>query len=104
MAEDPRPQLLTERCATCVFRPDNRMHLRAGGLADLVAANLAAGTVLICHDTLPYGLHPDRPQAMCRGFWDAYAEDTPLVQVMARLFGPDWYQLTPPPPEEPAAD
>lgn len=54
------PQLLAEKCSTCVFRPGNLMHLRPGRLKALIETNLAADAALICHMTLRYGAHPDR--------------------------------------------
>lgn len=81
-----RPRLLAEKCSTCVFRPGNLMRLQEGRLAELIARNRATGSMLICHD------HSEKPKAMCRGYWDAYADESSVVQVMARLFGPDWYE------------
>lgn len=95
-----RPRLLSRRCATCVFHPGNRMDLRPGRLRDLVAANLATGALLVCHDTLPYGEHPEAGEALCRGYWDAYRERTGIWQVMTRLLGDDWWVEVDPPGEE----
>jgi hypothetical protein len=95
VTDDPRPQLLSARCSTCVLRPGNRMRLRPGRLADLVASNRATGTLLICHQTT-YGQRPEG-EAMCRGYFDAYAEGSAVAQVMERLTGPDWYREVPPP-------
>jgi hypothetical protein len=92
-----RPRLLAERCATCVFRPGNWMHLAPGRLRDLVDSNLQAGALLICHDTLDHGQHPEFGEAMCRGFWDAHGDKTQAKQVMDRLFGPDWFEEVAPP-------
>jgi len=95
-----RPRLLRERCPTCVFRPGNRMRLSEGRLADLIESNRAVGAMLICHATL---YEPGVAQAMCRGFWDAYAETSNVPRVMARMFGPDWYEVVDPPPDSLAA-
>lgn len=93
-------RVLSERCATCVFRPGNLMHLRPGRLRDLVDRNLAAGALLTCHDTLSHGDHPDAGEAACRGFWDRYAPATNLFRVMERVFaltGQPWWEEVPPP-------
>jgi hypothetical protein len=82
-----KPRLFAERCATCVFRPGNLMSLQTGRLADLVAANRRTGSMLICHETLD----EDVADVMCRGYFDAYAEESAVAQVMERLFGPEWY-------------
>lgn len=83
-----------------MFRPGNLMHLNPGRLADLVAENRARGTLLICHQTLDRGDDDEAPgpgEALCRGYFDAYAPTTGLAQMMERLCGPDWYDLVPPP-------
>lgn len=97
MPDDPRPLLLAERCSSCIFRPGNLMRLRPGRLAEVTAANRGRGTLLICHQTLA-DADPGVPEAMCRGYWDAYAPDSSVVQVMQRLTGRlDWYREVPPP-------
>lgn len=88
------PRLLADRCATCVFRPGNLMHLQPGRLASLVADNLAAGAVLTCHSTL-HGQTED--EAMCRGFFDAYGPQTRTVRTMDALFPDGWFVEVPPP-------
>jgi hypothetical protein len=92
-----KPRLLSERCATCVFRPGNRMRLAPGRLAQLVEHHRATGSLLICHDTLSYGTHPEFGEAMCRGYFDAYADPSRVAQIMTVVFGPDWYDVVDPP-------
>lgn len=75
-----RPQLLAERCSSCVFRPGNFMHLGPGRLAALVQHNLDAGAALICHQTLSYGSHPEVGEAVRRGFYDAYGDDVNSIR------------------------
>jgi hypothetical protein len=82
-----QPQLMDDRCATCVFRPGNLMRLAPGRLAELVEHNLAVGAALICHDTLPYGARPEVGETVCRGWYDAYGPRTTSVQVFERLGG-----------------
>jgi hypothetical protein len=93
-------RVLSERCATCVFRPGNLMHLRPGRLRELVRENLAAGALLTCHDTLSYGAHPEVGEAVCRGFWDRYRQQTNTWRVMerlSRLLDRPWWEEVPPP-------
>lgn len=74
-----RPQLLAERCSSCVFRLGNLMHLAPGRRA-----------ALICHQTLSYGDHPEIGEAVCRGYYDAYdayGDDVNAIRVMHRLGG-----------------
>jgi len=92
--DDDRPQLFTERCRSCILRPGNLMHLEQGRLADIINANRATGTVVICHLTLPYGEHPELGETVCRGYYDAYP-DTPVIQITERLLG--GFREIPPP-------
>ena len=89
-----KPLLFSRRCDTCVFHSGNRMSLAPGRLADLIAQNRATGSMLICHTTT-YGQAP--AEAMCRGYFDAYAAESRVPQIMTRLFGPDWYTEVAPP-------
>lgn len=83
-----RPRLMAEQCATCIFRPGNPMHLRAGRLRQMVADALREGSQgIICHDTLSYGPHPDFGGALCRGFYDTVGYRNNFVRVMERLGG-----------------
>lgn len=76
--------VFAERCASCVFRPGNMMRLRSGRLADLIAENRARGTALVCHLTT-FGQRPELGEVLCRGFFDAYADEVTAVVVMRRL-------------------
>ena len=90
------PQLFSRRCDTCIFRPGNPMRLVEGRLADLIAANQSEGTLLICHKTT-YGQHPELGETMCRGYFDAYAAESAVAQIMERLAGSDWFTQVDPP-------
>ena len=80
-----KTRLLARQCATCIFRPGNPMHLSPGRLKSMVEQAVADGSYVICHDTLPYGNHPETQPAICRGFVDRYT--TWRLQVIGRLFG-----------------
>lgn len=77
MATDPndvfdhdlgKVRVLSRRCDTCIFWPGNLMRLPEGRCEEVVEANLAAGALLTCHATLPYGEHPDfGPRARASG-------------------------------------
>lgn len=91
-----RPQAMAAMCATCVFRPGNRMRLHRGRVAELVAHNnRAQGAVLTCHQTLRYGQHPELGRSACRGFVDAYPDTTSVL--LAEALG-GWHPIDPPPP------
>lgn len=62
-----KPRVLAEKCATCILRPGDPMHLGAARVREVIRANLEAGALLTCHSTLPYGDHPEVGEAACRG-------------------------------------
>lgn len=96
---DRRPRVFAEKCATCIFRPGNRMQLREGRLREVVEANRRNSTALVCHLTT-YGQRPDLGEVLCRGFFDAYGQEVAAVSVMVRLFGPDVFEEVPVPAED----
>jgi hypothetical protein len=90
-------RLLSERCSTCILRHGDKMHLGAEHTARFVRQALDTGTYVVCHQTLTYGDHPDFGPAICRGFFDAYADRSPalrLLQAFSRLT-----EVEPPQPE-----
>ena len=90
---DGAMHVLAERCATCIFRPGNLMHLRPGQVKGMVDGAIAAQSCIPCHATL--GPTP----AICRGFYDAHADRVQPLQLADRL-GVIRYQ--PAPTKEPA--
>lgn len=70
-------RLLSERCATCILRRGDLMHLGGAYLKQIISQALPDSYV-ICHDTLTYGDHPGYGPAICRGFFDAYANPREL--------------------------
>lgn len=80
-------RVLSERCDTCVFWPGNLMHLTEGRLEEIIAANIAAGALLTCHGTLPYGRHPDFGPAACAGFWAKHRFDVAAGRMAMLLLG-----------------
>ncbi|HYS38752.1 MAG TPA: hypothetical protein VEO01_24285 [Pseudonocardiaceae bacterium] len=78
-------RVLSEQCATCIFRAGNLMFLEPGRLAALVADALP-DSFIVCHDTLTYGRFPGYGPAMCRGFVDRYGDRSRAV-VLLRLCG-----------------
>lgn len=97
MTRQSNPQVFTERCSSCIFRPGDPMRLGSARVREVIERNRAAGAALICHQTLPYGSHPEVGRTVCRGFWDAYAASTGSIQVMRRLFGDDVFVEVEPP-------
>jgi hypothetical protein len=84
-------RVLSSRCTTCIFRRGNPMHLgenRHGRTAaDIIQGNVAAGALLTCHQTLPYGDHPEVPPAVCAGFWAEHGPATAAGRIAIHLIG-----------------
>lgn len=77
--------VLREKCATCIFRPGNRMHLRPGRVDDMVREALANGGHITCHATLAYCDPQPAGEAVCRGFYDVHGPDSNLIRIAHRL-------------------
>lgn len=75
------------------------MHLAPGRLRELAAGFRQGEGYMICHDTLPYGAHPDAGMAVCRGMYDAYS--TQFTQIGDRLEW--WVDVDPPGPGDSSA-
>ncbi len=69
---------------TCVVqrRPGDKMHLGPEQTAAFVRQVLAEGTYVVCHQTLTYGDNPGFGPAICRGFFDAYAGQSPALRLL----------------------
>lgn len=80
-------RVLSRRCSTCIFRPEDPLDLVPGRLDSIVADNLAAGALLTCHDTLPYGDFPDFGPAVCAGFWAQYGLQTTAGRIAHMFLG-----------------
>jgi hypothetical protein len=94
-----RTRVLSRQCDTCIFGPGNPMRLAPGRLAQLVQQAQTSEGFIVCHDTLPYGPHPDYGPAVCRGFYDRY--DTQALQIARRLWGIS--EVPPPADGDPSA-
>jgi hypothetical protein len=55
-------RLLSARCSTCILRPGDPMHLGPERLREIIGPALAAGSFVVCHDTLTYGISGLRPR------------------------------------------
>ncbi len=59
-------RVVSEKCATCDFRPGNRGNLSPGQLARLITDCLDTEGHIVCHETGDDGV----PGAVCAGFAD----------------------------------
>lgn len=87
-----RVHVMSEQCATCVFRPGNLMRLAPGRLRGMIDDCLKEDTIIPCHSTL-YGAADH--QAVCRGLYDRHAGDI-LPLRLAQAFGIVAWQDPPP--------
>lgn len=96
------PRTLKEKCATCVFRSGNLMHLGKGRLKEMADGANANGSWIKCHETLEYGPYPDFGEAICRGFYDTNATKSwgiRLALVFAERLGLKGLPEVDPPPD-----
>ena len=75
-------RLLSERCGTCILRPGDPMYLGPERTAAFIRHALAAGSYVVCHQTLTYGDFPDCGPAICRGFFDSYRDRSPVLLIL----------------------
>lgn len=69
---DGKVHVLSEECATCIFRPHERP-VEGGRVAELVRETMDAdGASVVCHSTLYKG--GGRKHAVCRGWYDRLAD------------------------------
>jgi hypothetical protein len=88
-------RVLAHRCYTCIFRPDDPMHLGPERTRQVIQDNLDKNALLTCHQTLPYGDHPGFGPAACAGFWAAHKNDVLAGRLAQLLLG----VITVPPPK-----
>lgn len=71
-----------EMCETCIFHPDNRMHLKKGRLKSMIKETDRNDSNVICHQSK--GLQDKLDvEAWCRGSVDRRPGQ--LVRIMGRL-------------------
>jgi len=78
ISEDGKVRVQAEKCATCIFRSGNLMHLRPGRVSEMVAEVKEMDGCIPCHETLE-----GDEQAVCRGQFDKHK--TMPLQVAERL-------------------
>lgn len=96
--ETGKPRLLSEQCSTCIGRPGNKMDLRPGRVRQMVQACIQGGDGVACHQTLPYGGHPDFAPAYCRWIYDHYGDQINYFRIIMRLGG--FTEVDPPQDED----
>ena len=85
LGDDGRVRVLSRRCSTCLTRRGNPFGpVRS---AEVIEANIAAGALLTCHDTLPYSRYLDFGPAVCAGFWARHAMKTAAGRMARFVLG-----------------
>lgn len=84
---DGKVYVCAEKCSTCIFRPGNLMKLQAGRVKQMVQDTRGdEGSTIPCHQTLEgWGYPESGNNAICRGWYDAYADESALLQMAQRL-------------------
>lgn len=88
-------RVLTKPCQSCIFHPGNLMHLRNGGLKEMVDECRQRDWHVICHETMQ-GLGgnkvagPGATGAVCRGYWNHVMPRSGPLQAAERLGLLEW--------------
>lgn len=81
---DGRVHVMSEECATCIFRPATRL-VDGARVAEMVRETMdTEGASVVCHSTL-YRSGPDE-HAVCRGWFDRLA-DRDVTFRLAKAMG-----------------
>lgn len=75
---DGKVHVLSEKCATCIFRPHERP-VDGRRVAGMVRDTKdTAGATVVCHKTLYRDVDE---HAICRGWWDRLANHDPILRI-----------------------
>lgn len=75
---DGRVHVLSEKCATCIFRPHERPVSGARVAGMVRDTKDEPGATIVCHHTL---MHEPQENAICRGWWDRFADADPILRL-----------------------
>ena len=80
---DGKVHVLSEECATCIFKPHHRP-VDGARVAELVTQTKDAdGSTVICHSTLYKDDHEEH--AICRGWYDRLGERDGIIRLAKAL-------------------
>lgn len=82
---DGRVHVVADKCATCIYRPGNLMFLEPGRVKDLADSARADDTTITCHSTLPDVTGGPGAEAVCRGYYDAHADEVTPLRLAAAM-------------------
>jgi hypothetical protein len=80
-------RVLSRRCGTCILWRDDRSPVSEQRAGEVIDTNVAAGSLLTCHSTLPYGPYPEFGPAVCAGFWVKHGHRTAAGRLAEHLLG-----------------
>lgn len=83
--ETGRVRVLRRQCPTCIFGREGRELFGSDRAEEVIGRNVAAGALLTCHSTLPYGPYPEFGPAVCAGFWGRHGLATAAGRI-AKLY------------------
>ena len=75
---DGQVHVLSEKCATCIFRPHERPVSGARVAGMVRATKDEPGATVVCHHTLYRDVDE---HAICRGWWDRFAVEDPILRL-----------------------
>lgn len=74
--------VLSEECATCIFRPDTRP-VDGARVAGMVRETMdEPGATVVCHSTL---CRDDVQHAICRGWYDRLGGRDPILRLAVAM-------------------
>ena len=79
---DGKVHVLSEECATCIFRPHERP-VDGGRVAEMVRATMDEdGATVVCHHTL---YQEEQENAICRGWYDRLGRRDRFLELADRI-------------------
>ena len=82
---DGKVHLLSEKCATCIFKPHERP-VSGARVAGMVRDTMDTdGATVVCHHTLYQKEGDPQENAICRGWYDRLGDRDSLLQVAERM-------------------
>lgn len=79
---DQKLHVAVRKCATCIYRPGNLMHLSSGRKEQMEADSVEMGGVITCHKTISgEKIGP----AVCRGYFDTQKRNVFLLTLAERM-------------------
>jgi len=81
---DGKVHVLSEECATCIFKPHERPVVGAR-VAELVRGTIAKdGSTVVCHSTL-FVDEGEQGNAVCRGWFDRLGQKDNLMMLAEHM-------------------